>query len=1182
MRPSKEGPLNFEPHSDTFEPGAHEDIRLPSKPRRSRWIAIAGGIVAVVALLAILGAVGLMIRLSSGPIRFDELGHRIAAALDSRAGDRYKFTLGTTSIAKSPHGLTLLVDQFAVRVGDQTIVEAPHAEVSLDPLALMVGEVRPRRLDVTNMDVNLVVLPDGSVSIASGQNAAPISVTPAAAPPAAAPGKGDPPRAALLAQAGVALTRFFDFTTSSTGVIGLLERVGIRSGRLIVDDRTAGRKTTFEDLGLVLEKSRGATNLELSARGHNGPINISARAAGTPQQTRTLDIDAKGVTIDELILAGGIRHPNIDSDMKIATGLHVTLDPDGRVHEARAQFDLGVGYVRLDDPDHEPFFIDELSGGLHWDAAARRFVIDPVQLFASETRLVFKGRIDPPAQGREDWRIVLGLGAPGTLSPERPGESILQVTEMGAEIDVLPFSQRATFDHAVIRGPEVDVAFDGSLDWSQGVHLKFAGTSGQGPLRALMRVWPSHVAATLRGWLIGHTHGGTVRQATMSANFDSHALLMMRYGLPPPDGTLAMDFTVANGSVDTLPGVGPVTGLEAVAHVTGRTMQMKASSGTLDVSPGRKLTLTEGTLRMPRNDGAGAVPAILSVHTGGPAEAIAELLTRDALKSYAQLPIEPSAVHGKIDGKFTADFEVGPDAKGADTKVEVSATATDFGIDHIVGKEKLEGATLSITSDSSGTKIAGNGRIFGGPGTFELRKPPGAPAVATINVAIDDAGRARTGFALPGVTGPIGAKISATFGDAVRALVDLDLTRAGLENGIPGLVKPAGKPARLTFAVDQRPSGVLLDQLSFEGAGALARGVVELAPDGGFQSARLSQMQLSPGDDFHADMARSADGIKISVRGAAIDARPFLKFVTKPGAAAGTGGDFDLDLKVPIVTGAGKQVLSNVDLKIARKSAVIRQFAMTAAFGRSPVVIQMQRSESNVPQVSVTTTDAGALLAFTDLYVHMEGGGLSALMQIDPGRVTGTLKVQQFVIKDEPAMRRLVAEGVPHDPAQTGGKPIQRPDANQIAFDRLQVVFSHSNGRLDVRDGLMSGALVGLTVQGSIDDGRDTLDLSGTFVPAYGINNLFAKIPVVGLFLGGGWDEGLFALNYHITGRPSAPVLSVNPLSAVAPGFLRKLFGAFDGSAQPGFAPGGFDSGTGAVRRVPAPSSQNPGGPSGR
>ena len=49
----------------------------------------------------------------------------------------------------------------------------------------------------------------------------------------------------------------------------------------------------------------------------------------------------------------------------------------------------------------------------------------------------------------------------------------------------------------------------------------------------------------------------------------------------------------------------------------------------------------------------------------------------------------------------------------------------------------------------------------------------------------------------------------------------------------------------------------------------------------------------------------------------------------------------------------------------------------------------------------------------------------------------------------------------------------------------------------------MRGPLIGATVDGYIDYVRDDVRMRGTFVPLYGLNNMFGQIPIVGLFLGG-------------------------------------------------------------------------------
>ena len=66
--------------------------------------------------------------------------------------------------------------------------------------------------------------------------------------------------------------------------------------------------------------------------------------------------------------------------------------------------------------------------------------------------------------------------------------------------------------------------------------------------------------------------------------------------------------------------------------------------------------------------------------------------------------------------------------------------------------------------------------------------------------------------------------------------------------------------------------------------------------------------------------------------------------------------------------------------------------------------------------------------------------------------------------------------------------------------------------------------------------------LRGTFVPAYALNNFLARVPIVGLFIGGGQNEGMFGMTYEVVGPTGNATLRVNPMSMIAPGFLRKIF----------------------------------------
>ena len=117
-----------------------------------------------------------------------------------------------------------------------------------------------------------------------------------------------------------------------------------------------------------------------------------------------------------------------------------------------------------------------------------------------------------------------------------------------------------------------------------------------------------------------------------------------------------------------------------------------------------------------------------------------------------------------------------------------------------------------------------------------------------------------------------------------------------------------------------------------------------------------------------------------------------------------------------------------------------------------------------------------------------------------------------------------------------------------MRFDKLTANFTRNGGKLEVRDGVVANSAFGLTTKGFIDFSHDKVDLNGVFVPLYQFNNALGGIPLLGQFLTGGTNEGVFAINYRVTGAASGPTLNVNPLSGMTPGFLRKMFGAIDGT----------------------------------
>ncbi|MDE2363101.1 MAG: hypothetical protein KGM42_10525 [Hyphomicrobiales bacterium] len=1099
----------------------------------------------------------LMALLARGPIAVDELGTRAAAALTKRFDGTVKFSFGETRIAQTSHGPTITVDHLKAVAAGRTVVEAPRAELSLDPLALLRFEALPRRIEVFDLTVRLLVMPDGALAIsAGGPHGEPILLS-APTPPVAAqapppppastvPANAKPRRSLILREAAAALRSFFDLATSPKSPIAALQDVAVRGGKLVVEDQTADRTTTFDNLEMALDRGSRTASFVFAAQGPNGKISAVAKASGTPQTTRQLDIEMRDISMDEIVLVAGMRRPVFDSDAPLSFKLRFVLEPSNVLREASGRAVVSAGYLRLEDPDHEPLFFDEISGGFHWDTVNQRLIVDPVQYFGGDTQFVAGGALEPPHDGDDGWKLTLGLLKPGSIAPNRIGDQVLSVDKFNIDANISIEQKRIAISRAEMLGPELAVAASGAFDWVDGPHVRLGLSTGRMPLKSLFRVWPSQMGAPARTWLLTHAHGGTLQSGAGSIDFDKNALLAMRFARPPPDAALSIDFQIADASITPLDGVPVVTNLDGAGHVTGHSTTFNATAATIETAPGRKISVSNATFVVPDNEGFPTTPAYVEAHVGGSVEAIADLLSKDAIKPFAALPLEPGTLKGQVEGKVRLDFKLGDGPDAPDIKIGVNANVANFSAEKLLGKEKFDSGTLAVTGDMSGLRASGTGRMFGLPATLDLRKDVGQPAVANLGTTIDDAARAKLGFASPGVAGPMGLKVAATFDRDMHVAVDMDLARVALNNPIPGLVKPPGKAARATFDVVQKDGAIRLDNLVADLGGASARGSIDLSDQGEFVAAHLTQAKLSPGDDMRVDVQKSGDNLKASIRGASVDARPFIKSVTQASEVKKDGGNIDVELKTPILTGYARQTLLNAELKVSRRDGALRAFQMTGQFGRAQCAAILARGDNGQPQVNVATADAGALLGFTDLYTRMESGTLNAGLQFSDKGVAGTVNIKSFFLRDEPSLRRLVNEGSVRVDSNGGA----RIDPTLVHFDRMSVMFSRVGGQLTLRDGVMNGPNIGLTVEGAVDTDREVLALNGTFIPAYTVNNFFSKIPVLGLVLGGGWNEGLFAINYKITGRLNAPQVSVNPLT-VAPGFLRKIFGAFDNATMP-------------------------------
>lgn len=292
---------------------------------------------------------------------------------------------------------------------------------------------------------------------------------------------------------------------------------------------------------------------------------------------------------------------------------------------------------------------------------------------------------------------------------------------------------------------------------------------------------------------------------------------------------------------------------------------------------------------------------------------------------------------------------------------------------------------------------------------------------------------------------------------------------------------------------------------------------------------------------------RGPDGVmKATVRGEVFDGRNIIRLATS-GREPDTKGkpktiDFDLDVKLGAIAGFSGEAVRSLDLKLSRRAGTIKAFTLNGKVGRDATIIGDIRARGQGQVLYIETSDAGALFRFTDIYTKIIGGQMWVAMDppsSSPSPQEGLVNVRDFAVRGEQALDRVSANN--------GGPNGQ---SNGVAFSRARAEFSRHNNQLSIKDAVVRGPTVGATIEGNIDYQANQVRMSGTFVPLYGLNNVFGQIPIVGLFLGGGSNEGLIGVTYEVVGSPNQPVLRVNPISAMAPGVLRKIFEFGTGRAQ--------------------------------
>ena len=1068
--------------------------------------------------IAGLGLVLLLVwRLAQGPLEVPWLVDRLEAAANDGTGIT-QLKIGHAALAWEgfSEGLDRPLD---IVVTDITIKDAngrlhaslPRAAVSLSLRALLVAEILPRAIELDGLRLRVLRAADGAMELDLGTLAESIGDTGTAAGP-------DP------AKLGAAILDMFARPPSAEPAA---------------------------DLRLY----RSLTRLRI----RNGAAGMVDRQLGTVWQVPEFSLDIR-------------RAP-----------------AGGATAEAKIALKIGDQTLALSASADVPV------GGSHAAISAKLTQVRPAQLATSVPALASLAALDAPIDLSASFRLgaaldvtdlklsaeigtgramlgtgslpILGASIAATGSPDR-----MAITLSRLALTLAPGAATPT----VIAGHATVSRTAGRIAAQIEISLDQVGFAD------LDRVWPPGVGGKgARIWVTENLTDGIAHD------------LALKLGIEAAEDMSAVMVTEATGHVQgsnvTAHWLRPILPIEhGVAELTlvsPDRIDIAISAGT---QAGTALTLRDGLVVITNLSGEDAF-ADISAEFAGPAADLVGVLQNPRLHLFDKTKIDLRNPKGDVAGKLAITaLPLVADVKIEQVHLKATGKITNAHLTGIAAGYDLDAGMLDIAVDNDSLKLRGAATIAAIPTTLavEMDFRAGPPTQIVQNVTVsgttDAAGLARIKLDPSGLmsgTAAITAELTTRRNQTAEAVVRADLINTVLEQQRMAFSKPAGMPAKLEARVQfvrDRITGI--NRLLLSGSGIDLQAQIDFAV-GRMQLVRFSRLRFGELTDISGDVVwprQPGDPWVVTIKGAALDASgefgPRGKTAAAP-ARDDAGDPWTLDARVDRVRLGEGRHLYGVNLRASNDGRISRQARVTARTAPNGGAFDIQITPGGTGRtLAGTAEDAGALLAALDVIEDMRGGKLTLSGTYDDAStqhpLSGRAQITDYRIHNAPALGRLLQ-------AITVYGIFEAAQSSDLGFTQMTAPFRLTGNTLEIMDVQAFSASLGFTGRGRLDLARRVADVQGTVVPAYFLNSLLGRIPLIGNLLSAEKGGGLLAIGFSVRGPFDDPSVLVNPLTAVTPGFLRNLFGIFDGTPT---VPGPDAPPTQAVPVPPARAVPDPQG----
>jgi len=1083
--------------------------RKPKKPWRRRAVLLA------VAFLLCL-ATGLSVLFATGPVRVPLLGSLLALQ-----GTRGPVQLSVDSASldfTSPDGIDIIIENARAQIAGKSPVTIvlPRVIAPLNAEALLAGKVHFASLNLEAPRVKVAL------------NGGPAKI----------------PEMGPLMEAVDQVSDVVDDQFARRG----LQFVRIRDGAFELSGSASRRFDGIDADVLRTENRTIRAYARVAGNISNWRLEL-ARRAPEGGARKSIGVVVNGITVAELLGPKAAMKPGKGLGLPASAKIESNLDGDGKFISANlvarvenGWFQLGKTLVAFDDAALSLFF----------KAGQAAIEITKSHVIRGETRVFFTGRIEPAVEGTEDWGIVLESEFPQFGSADiAEAPHMLKGIQVEARFD--PKKRFLSIDQFAARSGQAAVYAKGSVQiTSKGPSLALAAEAENIPVALAKQVWPITLIPPARRWVIERVKGGLIERASYTGAIRPPAF---DHRDPDPGWSgddMRVDMTFSDGTVLPFGELPEVSGLHGTLTVENEVMTIAAEGGVATSSNGGDVEIPSGVFEihnLPLRKGKTArVSAVLK----GGAKDLGAIANSAPFLILDRADLKNDGVSGTGSIDVLAAFPL--DQAIDISEIDWSATGElqNFTDQNAIMGHTVEKADVILNADPDQVAITGKGILDGLQADIDLVVPlndTGVTAKQDVIVSVTAEKLKEKGIDLTAfLNGDLILNV-AKVSDGQEFVIDLK--RAEVSLHALGWKKSKGVPATASFKLVETADEKRVQDFKLKSEGADVRGNMRLSEAGDLLRASFETFKLRPEDDAEVEIQQATDGrYDIVFSGKSFDGRGLIRSLSSPGGSKGAG-DFSSGSRIAAsidrVIGFNNQTLTDFSGKIETDRKGLKSADLSGRMnGRS--VFEFSVADQGGSQLATGEFgNTGDTLRFLDMYERMSGGrGTIYVAMADQESWAGDFKVRSLRITEDPAIKRIREREQANRTPSGAAAVISRGGAgggdDSASFDVLDINFTREGNVLTISKGALQGAALGGTVSGTVNLAQQTLNLTGTFVPIYALNNFFAKIPLLGFALGGSSGEGLIGVTYRLSGPVSDPVLSVNPISAIAPGIFRKMF----------------------------------------